>query len=232
MRRRTEFWLSACVCVVGMLVISATATASFHKVKIREVHFSGPTHTGDYVVLQATELGQNLFLSHYVSFRDATGMAQGDHAINVNGAAAGAANQGTFLLGNSGVTNADDKSGNDETVYGAGGAVCYEEFNALAGGIDCVTYGAFVGNTKPTSSPAGSPAPAMAPGQSIVRSISGGCATLLEESDDTNNSAADFAIGAPNPRNSSTVPTEKQCGTTTKKCKKKKKKHKKTTSPY
>jgi hypothetical protein len=55
---------------------------------------------------------------------------------------------------------------------------------------------------------------------------------MLEVGDDTNNSAVDFALGAPTPRNSGVTPTEFGClmptsATTTtakKKCKKKKKK--------
>ena len=37
------------------------------------------------------------------------------------------------------------------------------------------------------------------------------CPTLLEAGDDTNNSAADFSLGAPSPRANSTAPTETVC---------------------
>jgi hypothetical protein len=49
----------------------------------------------------------------------------------------------------------------------------------------------------------------------LRRSISAGCPTALEASDDTNNSAADFAVTSPNPRPNSVAPTETTCGTTT-----------------
>ncbi len=55
-------------------------------------------------------------------------------------------------------------------------------------------------------------APALAAGQSLSRSIAPGCATLLESADDTDSSAADFALGAPTPRPSSVAPTETACG--------------------
>jgi hypothetical protein len=73
----------------------------------------------------------------------------------------------------------------------------------------------------------------LAPGQTLVRTISRGCPTLLDAPDDTNSSNADFALGAATPRNNAATPTEKPCTTGSgstgtaakKKCKKKKKKH-------
>jgi hypothetical protein len=46
----------------------------------------------------------------------------------------------------------------------------------------------------------------------LRRSITAGCATALEPSDDTDNSAADFAVTTPNPRPNSVLPTETTCG--------------------
>ncbi|MGZ5342597.1 MAG: hypothetical protein ACXWW8_07035, partial [Solirubrobacterales bacterium] len=94
--------------------------------------------------------------------------------------------------------------------------------------IDCVTWGAFTGTGIVTT--AGTPAGALNAGQSLTRSITANCATLLEIADDANNSAADFALTTPTPRNSGVTPTEFGClpaATTatalaTKKCKKKK----------
>ena len=42
-----------------------------------------------------------------------------------------------------------------------------------------------------------------------------GCPTLLEVSDDTDKSSADFASGTPHPRNTHTAPTERACPNTT-----------------
>ena len=67
--------------------------------------------------------------------------------------------------------------------------------------------------------------------QSLIRTISAGCRHALDPADDTN-VAADFTLGAGNPRNNATTPTETVCppgppppstaGTSTKKkCKKK-----------
>jgi hypothetical protein len=50
-------------------------------------------------------------------------------------------------------------------------------------------------------------------GSSITRSIAGGCATLLEASDDTDDSLADFAVTPDKtPRPNSVAPAEKSCG--------------------
>ncbi len=50
-------------------------------------------------------------------------------------------------------------------------------------------------------------------GSSITRSIAAGCATLLEASDDTDDSAADFTVTTEKtPRPNSETPTEKACG--------------------
>jgi hypothetical protein len=46
---------------------------------------------------------------------------------------------------------------------------------------------------------------------SLTRTIARGCPTALDDADDTNNSAADFTITAPNPRNSSSPITETPC---------------------
>ena len=70
-------------------------------------------------------------------------------------------------------------------------------------------WGTFSGSLTPPVAPN---APALAAGQSLSRSIAPGCATLLESADDTDSSAADFALGVPTPRPSSVTPTETACG--------------------
>jgi hypothetical protein len=85
-----------------------------------------------------------------------------------------------------------------------GGAVCWEE-------IDCVSWGNFAGpaHSTPTGSPA---APAGIPdGMALRRTIAAGCPTLLESTDDTDNSAADFLPVFPGPRPNSVAPSEHAC---------------------
>jgi hypothetical protein len=86
----------------------------------------------------------------------------------------------------------------------AGGAVCWEE-------IDCVSWGNFAGpaHSTPTGSPA---APGGIPdGMALRRTIAAGCPTLLEPTDDTDNSAADFLPVFPGPRPNSVAPSEHTC---------------------
>jgi hypothetical protein len=211
---------------VAFLLSAAGASASFHLTKIREVHNGGDA-AHSYVMLQLPAEGEGFLMGHYVSFRSADGQIQGDHLITSN-----AANQGsqrTFLIGGSAVPGSDDVGSNDQLVSSSG-AACYETSATGVGGLDCVTWGTFTGNVTPLSSPAGTPAPAIAPGQSLVRSISRGCPTLFDAADDTDNSAADFAVAPPIGRNNAATPTETPCSGTT--MKKKCKKHKKKTGAY
>jgi hypothetical protein len=202
------------------------ANADHHLVKIREVHRGttvGPD-AGNYIVLQSYAAGENLFTNHYVKTYN-NGGEQSSRLLNTNGSAL---NQATYLVGNSGVTGSDSVPG-DPLALDVSGAACYTDDNVGLLGIDCVSWGAFTGFVGGIPSPTGTPAATLGADQSLVRSITPGCATLLEGTDDTNNSAADFAIGAGSPRNSTTAPTEKACTTTPvvkkKKCKKKKKHH-------
>ena len=58
---------------------------------------------------------------------------------------------------------------------------------------------------------AGTPAPALTSGMALRRSIVAGCPTMLEPSDDTDNSATDFSAATPNPRSNAVTPTETPC---------------------
>jgi hypothetical protein len=194
---------------LGATLVAATAAqASFHLAKIREVHNGGDA-AHSYVMLQMPVSGEGFLMGRYVSFRSADGQIQGDHQIMTNAASQDA--QRTFLIGGSAVPGSDSV-GADDQLIGTSGAVCYETGANALGGLDCVSWGSFTGSITPLSSPAGTPAPALAPGQSLVRSIAGNCPTALDVSDDTNNSAADFAIGTPIGRNNAATPTEQTCG--------------------
>jgi hypothetical protein len=211
--------------LTGLVVSSATA--SFHLTKIREVH-RGADNAHSYVMLQLPADGEGFLMNHYVSFRSADGQIDGDHVITAN--AVNMQSQRTFLVGGSAVPGSDSPGADDQFVD-ADGAVCYETGGGGLGGLDCVSWGSFTGNITPLSSPAGSPAAGLAVGQSLVRTISRGCATVLDAPDDSDNSAADFSIGTPIGRPNSATPTEKPCtGTPAKK--KCKKKHKKKSGAY
>ncbi|HXQ89489.1 MAG TPA: hypothetical protein VN733_07590, partial [Solirubrobacterales bacterium] len=88
-------------------------------------------------------------------------------------------------------------------LVAAGGAVCWDD-------LDCVSWGGFKGSLP---SPAGSPAaPGGIPaGSALQRTITRGCATNLSAADDSDDSAADFALVQPQPRPNSSPPSERPC---------------------
>jgi hypothetical protein len=225
MNRRMKRTALAGALALGLTgVLASSAAASFHLTKIREVH-RGVDAAHSWVMLQLPADGEGFLMNHYVSFRSADGQIGGDHLITSD--VANNLNQRTYLVGGSAVPGTDSPGANDQLVN-QDGAVCYETGPTGSGGLDCVSWGAFTGMTTPLSSPAGNPAPALAVGQSLVRTISRGCATELDAADDSDNSVADFSIGTPIGRPNAATPTEKPCTGTTTTTKKKCKKHKKT----
>jgi hypothetical protein len=206
-RRLARTALLAALTLTACAGFASSAAASFHLTKIREVHL-GADVAHSYVMLQLPADNEGFLMNHYVSFRAADGQIDGDHLITTNAANMGS--QRTFLVGGSAVPGSDSVGASDQLVAPSG-AACYESGNGGLGGLDCVSWGSFDGSTTPLSSLAGNPAPALAVGQSLVRTISRGCATALDAADDSDNSAADFSIGTPIGRNNAAAPTETVC---------------------
>jgi hypothetical protein len=216
-RRRTRialaFGLAGCL-TTGL---APSASATYHENLIREVHDGGGS-AADYVMLQAYAAGQNFVSGRQVVTYDGGGTPL-SHVVLSN--VGNGSNQATILVGGSGLSGADatDAAFN---VVNTGGAVCFAEGTSILvppTALDCVAYDGAGGNTvttppAPPASPSGTPLALPGPdlnGQSIVRTIARGCATALDIADDTNNSAADFAIGAPIDRNNATTPSETLC---------------------
>lgn len=191
--------LAATLAVTGMGAIASSAGAAFHFMSIREVG-SGP----DYVELQMYAPGQNFVDGHTIQTFDNAGNPIGTPFVFPPGAntTLNGDNQRTILVGEAAVN--PDFTAAFDVVMNSGGGVCFDS-------IDCVTFGLYGGG--PFGSPTGSPvAPAGIPGgQAIIRSIAPGCATLLEPTDDTNDSATDFSVAPQNPRKNSTAPVEQSC---------------------
>ncbi|HEY3552792.1 MAG TPA: hypothetical protein VGK66_03810 [Solirubrobacterales bacterium] len=195
------------VAIVAALAIGvAPAAATFHLMQIREVYpGSAAAPEAEYVELQMWASGQNLVEGHILRSYDAAGNVNGSSTFTHD--VSGNANQSTLLLATPqaeaqfGV--AADASLAAGSLSPSGGAVCWET-------IDCVSWGSFSGALP---SPAGTPAaPGGIPdGMALRRSISRGCATLLEPVDDNDDSAEDFALGSPLPRPNSVPPTEQPC---------------------
>ncbi len=200
--------------VVAGLLGTGTAGASFHLMKIREVGNSNPA---DYVELQMYASGQNLVGGHFIRTYARNGDL--DSTFEFPSSVPSGQNQRTILVVGEMpfpvtpdfVATVDDPGGN--ISVGESGAVCFLSTVAPLAGIDCVSFGSFSGATGGNPSPMGRSAPALTAGTSVHRTIAPGCSTLLEPADDTNDSATDFAVGPPTPRNNATAPTETPCAT-------------------
>jgi hypothetical protein len=233
-RRLTRIALTSALALFAIAGFASSAAASFHLNLIREVHEGNGTD-GDYVELQATAAGQNLVGGRHIVSYDGGGGVYSDFTIPSN--VGNGANQATILISNGGVSGADFIAGTGSgpgnlNVINTGGTVCFTD-SSTSVGIDCVAF-----TSGPTMFPTPPPSPygnpfalaggQLGPNQSLIRTTSRGCATQLDSADDTNNSAADFSVGAGNPRGNSVTPTETPCpappATKKKKCKKHKKK--------
>jgi hypothetical protein len=231
--RRRGISLVVLAAVTSSLVVAASAQASYHQNLIREVHEGNGISTGDYVELQAYAAGENLVAGKHIVSYDGGGAVLTNYIIPSN--VSNAANQATILISSDASTPGTDFfASTDLNVDNTGGTVCYTD-GSIAVKIDCV---AFDGNgpgsvTVPAGAAFGAPFALPGPNlnnQTLIRTISRGCATALDTADDTN-SAADFTLGAGSPRGNAATPTETLCPPATAK-KKKCKKHKKKTGAY
>jgi hypothetical protein len=185
----------------------APAAATFHEMSIREIYPGSIAQPeSEYVELQMWAPGQNLVGGHSLKTYSASGTLTATTTFGND--VAGAANQSTILLATPAAETElavlPDAAMAPNQLDPAGGAACW------ADSIDCVSWGSFTGSL---TSPAGSPAaPAGIPsGMALRRTISPGCATLLEPTDDRDSSAADFSAVFPSPRPNSVAPSERAC---------------------
>jgi hypothetical protein len=203
--------------VLGASLWAASpAEATFHQISIREV-YPGGANDGSYVELQMWASGQNFVKGHHLVAYDTAGNVVDDFAFASN--VANGANQSTILVADTNYPVVfDERPAPDASDAGlnlslAGGAVCWIEGSPP----DCVAWGTFTG-PLPTHVPAlkvGNPAApgGVQAGMALRRSIAKGCPTLLDPpaTDDSDDSATDFAEAEPNPRDNATVPIEIPC---------------------
>jgi len=211
-RRRASLGLPLLVTAL-LLLTAAPAQATFHLIKVREVH-PGTSDDG-YVELQMFAAGQSLLTGHSMTLYNASGSLT--HSSTFSSSVPNSANQQTVLIGDTRVQEAfgvaPDFVDSGLTISAAGGAACWN-----AGGIpaDCVAWGNFSGGGAlqlATGTSVGSPVSpgGITAGKAIRRTIEPGCPTLLEESDDSDNSVADFSEVAPAPRNDTSPISEHTC---------------------
>lgn len=211
-RRRARHGLPLLVAALLLLIV-APAQATFHLIKVREVH---PGSNDDsYVELQMFAAGQSLLSGHSMRLYSASGSPV--HSSAFSSSVPNSANQQTVLIGDTRVQEAfgvaPDLVDSGLAVGAAGGAACWN-----AGGIpaDCVAWGNFSGAAAlelATGTKVGSPVSpgGITAGKAIRRTIEPGCPTLLEESDDSDDSATDFSEVTPAPRNDASPISEHNC---------------------
>ncbi|HEY3552791.1 MAG TPA: hypothetical protein VGK66_03805 [Solirubrobacterales bacterium] len=199
--------------LTAALAIAPAAQASFHLIKVREIYADGADDS--YVELQMYAAGQTFLANHAMTVYDASGTLV--HSSKFASGVTNGQNQATVLIGDTGVQAkfgiAPDLVDAELTIPASGGAVCWN-----AGGLpaDCVAWGNFSGGSAlqtATGTTVGSPVSpsGITAGKAIRRSIAPGCSTLLEESDDSNNSVTDFVEVTPAPRNNTSPITETTC---------------------
>lgn len=189
---------TARIAVVLSLLLGALLTdwppagAAFHQMKVREVYAgSVSVPAADFVELQMWAPGQNFVAGHRVHFYslDPYGGAT-DLDCTIPSNVGGGANQSRILLATAEAQTAFGVTGDftmPASLHADAGAVCFE-------GIDCVAWGSWSG---PTAGFTGTPEAAIPADQSIERRTDvSGDPNQLEDADDTNDSANDFAPNA------------------------------------
>jgi large repetitive protein len=194
-----------------LLALAPVARATFHQMKVREVHTGGASG-GSYVVLQMWSGGQNFVTGHPIVAYGANGTVA--HTFTFSEGVNNGQSQATILVAGPGYATTfpsgptPDATDSGLSLPSSGGAVCFTQ----AEPPDCVSWGNFTG-TASLPSATGTPesAAGVTAGKALHRSIAPGCSSLLEPGDDTNNSATDFSEQNPNPRSNSSTITEGPC---------------------
>jgi hypothetical protein len=206
MTRSSRALLCLSVAFAALAAGASDASATFHLMKIREVYpGSAASPEAGYVELQMYASGQNLVGGHSIDFLDAGGAQVG--AATFGTGVPGGANQSTLVAATPAAESqfgiVADTGMPPGLLDPSGGAVCWES-------LDCISWGSFHGSAL---SPTGSPADPLGipDGMALRRTIAPGCPTLLEASDDRDDSAADLADAFPAPRPNSVAPSEHAC---------------------
>ncbi len=198
--------------IAATALLAAPASATFHLIKIREVYTGG---TASYVELQTLAAAENLVQNHHLGVYNSDGSLNHDYTLPNNVSAS--PTNATVLIAGPGYAAAfpsgptPDEPDANLNLSASGGAVCWIEGSPP----DCVAWGNFTG-PLPSHVPAfvvGNPASpsGVAAGNALRRTIAPGCSTLLEEADDSDDSATDFSEQTPNPRANASPVTESAC---------------------
>jgi hypothetical protein len=190
------------------VVAAAPAAASFHLMRIVQVHGGDEDHPdAQYVVLQMCVAGQNFVGGHTVGFFAADGSPAG--TVTFPTLVPNGASQAKILIATSTAELAFGLAADLRTsaaIDPVGGKVCFDPGLAP---IDCFAWGSYSALPDPT---VGNPFDPLNPlsGDAAFRdlSIAGDPMTLdcvVPNFDDTDDSAADFDANSPAPGNNAGV---------------------------
>jgi RTX calcium-binding nonapeptide repeat (4 copies) len=208
--------LLAVLALLVTLALAPRAHGAFGQIMIRELKPATTLVQQDgFIEFQMYAPDQTELQGHYVRTYDVMGSPL--LSFQFPGDVANGDTQRTILVADSDVGNRDFLWASF-SLPETGGALCLldhlgDGFLIPDAGVDCVSWGNFDGSFNVgTPSPVGSNAPSLLRTSSLERSIAGGCPTLLEASDDTDDSGSDFAL-QPNfsPHANSVTPTEHPC---------------------
>ena len=188
--------------LVGATLIPAPpAHALFHLMKVTEVFPGTSTRSAaQFIELQMYADNQRFLASHEVVVFDSSGTEVGTFTFTA--AMQNGASQAYVLVA---TTEAEDEFGvpadlqMTPVITGGGGKAC---FRSSAGElIDCASWGGYSGDDTGSGTPFNSPL-GLTPDRSMTRDVSGGDnPDGLDETDDTDDSAADFDAASPSPTN-------------------------------
>jgi hypothetical protein len=196
--------LTAALALVAFAATAPVAKADDSQIRISEVYSDASAAKGDFVEFQLLADGQQFQSNHALRLYQANGAVLST-LFFPDGGVTFPESQRTVLLGWNTNPNADLVVGAGFDIPAPGGAACMLASATVQ--IDCVTWGTFSGAFPSV----GTPASALNASQSLTRTKARGCASLMEAVDDTENSAADFSLAAPSPRNNFALPTEFAC---------------------
>lgn len=184
--------------VAGLIV--HPAWANHHFMMVREVYAGSPDNTSaQFVELQMYFGGQNVVSGHKVVVYASNGDPVATFVFPGN--VGNGANQSSILVATTQAQTVFGVSADltmTPLIAGGGGKVCFES-NSF-GVIDCVAWGSYSGSSAGVGTPFAA-AEGIPPGASIQRTDARGTAGVLDSADDTNDSANDFGLAEPRPRN-------------------------------
>jgi cysteine-rich repeat protein len=179
---------------------SAPVLANFHLMKVVEV-FPGTAASpnAQYIVLQMYTGGQNVLMNHVATVFDAAGAPIATLTFTSN--VANGLNQDKVLIATTQAATFFNLTADltmTAVLPSAGGKICFES-------VDCVAWGNYFGSASGVGTPYNA-STGLLSGRAAKRRLDiSGSPSLLESTDDTDNSASDFATGLPAPANNARI---------------------------